>query len=42
MTGEQPYKLRIAQNAQELFHVAATPEQMKGVSALMYAAELVA
>jgi CelD/BcsL family acetyltransferase involved in cellulose biosynthesis len=42
MTGEQPYKLRIAQNAQELFHVAATPEQMKGVSALMYAAELAA
>jgi CelD/BcsL family acetyltransferase involved in cellulose biosynthesis len=39
MTGEQPYKLRIAQNGQDLFQVTATPEQMKEASTLMYAAE---
>lgn len=39
MTGEQPYKLRIAQNAQDLFQVTATPEQMKEASTVMYAAE---
>ena len=39
MTGEQPYKLRIAQNAKDLFQVTATPEQMKAASTVMYAAE---
>jgi len=39
MTGEQPYKLRIAQNGQDLFQVTATPEQMKEASTLMCAAE---
>lgn len=39
MTGEQPYKLRIAQNTQDLFQIAATPQQMKEVSTVMYAAE---
>jgi len=39
MTGEQPYKLRIAQNAEDLFQVTATPQQMKEVSPAVYAAE---
>ena len=39
MTGEQSYKLRIAQNAHDLFQVTATPQQMKEVPAVMYAAE---
>ena len=39
MTGEQPYKLRIAQTAEDLFQVGATPQQMKEVSPVVYAAE---
>ena len=39
MTGEQPYKLRIAQTAEDLFQVTATPQQMKEVSPASYAAE---
>ena len=39
MTGEQPYKLRIAQSAEDLFQVTASPQQMKEVSPVLYAAE---
>ncbi|HEU5232698.1 MAG TPA: GNAT family N-acetyltransferase [Terriglobales bacterium] len=39
MTGEQPYKLRIAQHAQDLFQVTATAEQMKEASTAVFAAE---
>ena len=39
MTGEQPYKLRIAQSAQDLFQVTATPQQMKQVLPAVRAAE---
>lgn len=39
MTGEQPYKLRIAQNALELFELRATAEQVKAVSPITYAAQ---
>ncbi len=39
MTGEQPYKLRIAQSKQDLFQITATPQQMKKVAPVIYAAE---
>lgn len=39
MTGEQPYKLRIAQSRQDLFQITATPQQMKQVSLVMSAAK---
>ena len=39
MTGEQPYKLRIAQSAHDLFQVTATPQQIKEVSTVLFAAE---
>jgi CelD/BcsL family acetyltransferase involved in cellulose biosynthesis len=39
MTGEQPYKLRIAQRAQDLYDVRASAIEMKDVSGAIYAAE---
>ncbi len=39
MTGEQPYKLRIAQKAQDLYEVRASAMQVRDVSPAIYAAE---
>ncbi len=39
MTGEQPYKLRIAQSSRDLFQVAATANQLREASSATYAAE---
>jgi hypothetical protein len=32
MTGEQPYKLRLATNAVQLFHLHASPAQLASVA----------
>jgi CelD/BcsL family acetyltransferase involved in cellulose biosynthesis len=39
MTGEQSYKLRIAQTAQDLFTIAASADQLRELSPATYAAE---